>query len=400
MSYKEMQCRNMSYKRTRSMEEAENGKSRKKNTRKQSCPTKSRDQAEKLIKENLIKTSSMIGNTHIKHPILYDEEWVYRKYIKEKHTIDEIADIIGCEDYAVRNAIRRCNIPMYSRKETNLMKLASKFPYDKKWLHTKYVIDRLTTTKIASLVNMSKKDISDLLEFLNIDKENNIRNQSKYPLLYNKEWLSKKYWKEGLFSSKKLGELIGCSGTTVLNAMKKHDIKTVPSGNKLDYLDLSKEKMEELYVINKLTAQEVGKYMGCDAATILHRLKEYNIPIKHHIRYRDQNLLEQKVEKTLQDLYPNEWKFNGCGECGVVLGGLIPDFINVNGMKAVIEVFGDGYHDPEKAFRKVPWKSQEFGRKAVFSQLGYECIILRECDLNDNCEKTITDNVEAIRGAM
>ena len=282
---------------------------------------------------------------------LHYRTWLKYKYINEQRTLKDIASIIGCDIASVSRAIERFSIPIGNKTPVRRDK---------------------TPVKIMT----------------------------KFPELQDKEWLSKKYWKEGLFSSKKLGELIGCSETTVLNAMKKHIIKTVPTGNKLDYLDLSKEKMEELYITNNLTAQEIGKYIGCNGETILRRLKKYNIPIKYHIRYRKQNLLEQKVDKTLQDLYPNEWKFNGCGECGVVLGGLIPDFINVNGMKAVIEVFGDVYHDPEKAFGKVPWKSQEFGRKAVFSQLGYECIILRECDLNDNCEKTIVDNVEATRGAM
>ena len=61
---------------------------------------------------------------------------------------------------------------------------------------------------------------------------------------------------------------------------------------------------------------------------------------------------------------------------------MIPDFINVNGKKMVIEVFGIAYHDPEKAFMNVGWKRQEFGRKAVYSQLGYECVVLWEDRIN------------------
>lgn len=88
------------------------------------------------------------------------------------------------------------------------------------------------------------------------------------------------------------------------------------------------------------------------------------------------NKLEQFVDNVLQKHFPDEWKFNGDGSCGVVLNGLIPDFINVNGEKKVIEVFGEAFHNPEKAFMEVTWKRQEFGRKAVFAQLGFNCVVL------------------------
>lgn len=55
---------------------------------------------------------------------------------------------------------------------------------------------------------------------------------------------------------------------------------------------------------------------------------------------------------------------------------MVPDFVNINGKKTVIEVFGGVFHDPDKAFIKVRWKQQEFGRRAMYSQCGDDCIIL------------------------
>lgn len=88
------------------------------------------------------------------------------------------------------------------------------------------------------------------------------------------------------------------------------------------------------------------------------------------------NNLEQLVYDILEKLQPNTWAYNGNFEEGVMLGGLIPDFVNVNGEKTVIEVFGTYWHSDEVIGDK--WKRSEYGRKAVYAQLGYRSIILWE----------------------
>ena len=106
------------------------------------------------------------------------------------------------------------------------------------------------------------------------------------------------------------------------------------------------------------------------------------------------NKLEQFVDDVLQEHFPDEWKYNGDGSCGVVLNGAIPDFININGKKAAVEVFGEAFHDPEKAFMDVTWKRQEFGRKAIFSQLGFACVILREEEIKTHGEEYIISTIK------
>jgi len=89
---------------------------------------------------------------------------------------------------------------------------------------------------------------------------------------------------------------------------------------------------------------------------------------------------EQLLDLLLQKHFPKEFAYNGDYSKGVSLGGLIPDFININGRKLVIEVFGDYWHDKRNG---VPWKSTEFGRKATFAQLGFDCVIIWESQLNN-----------------
>lgn len=68
--------------------------------------------------------------------------------------------------------------------------------------------------------------------------------------------------------------------------------------------------------------------------------------------------------------FPDEWAYNGQCQKGCILGGKIPDFVNVNGSKAVVEVLGTYFH-PE---------GDEELLISHYKALGYECIIVWEYD--------------------
>ena len=101
------------------------------------------------------------------------------------------------------------------------------------------------------------------------------------------------------------------------------------------------------------------------------------------------NRPERKLGKLLRRNFSGKYAFNGNFSCGVMLGGLVPDFVNVNGKKQVIELFGDYWHDKKQ---NIPWKATEFGRQAVYSQLGFELLIIWEHEL-----KSTREVVEKIR---
>jgi len=73
----------------------------------------------------------------------------------------------------------------------------------------------------------------------------------------------------------------------------------------------------------------------------------------------------------LEEYYPGEWKYNGRGKDVVIIGGRIPDFININGKKEVIEVFGIYWHsESDVEQRKVDYKKYGFDCKVIWD---YEC---------------------------
>ena len=63
-----------------------------------------------------------------------------------------------------------------------------------------------------------------------------------------------------------------------------------------------------------------------------------------------------------------------------------PDFININGEKKVIELFGEHWHDTEE-------KGQE-NRINKFKQFGFDCIVIWGKELKDkNWEHNILNKI-------
>lgn len=77
------------------------------------------------------------------------------------------------------------------------------------------------------------------------------------------------------------------------------------------------------------------------------------------------NKLEAAVQAYLNENFPGEWQYNR-GE--FVIAGKVPDFVNANGRKAVLEVFGDYWHLGEDPAT----------RARLFQQVGFQCIVVWE----------------------
>lgn len=86
---------------------------------------------------------------------------------------------------------------------------------------------------------------------------------------------------------------------------------------------------------------------------------------------------ELYLDFLLQNHFPDEWKYVGDGQ--VIIGGLCPDFINVNGKKLIIELFGDYWHN----IKNMKYHRTEHGRIEVFLEYGYSTLIIWEHELED-----------------
>jgi hypothetical protein len=87
----------------------------------------------------------------------------------------------------------------------------------------------------------------------------------------------------------------------------------------------------------------------------------------------------------LEELYPDEWKYTG--DFSFMINGKNPDFVNCNGQKQIIELFGDYWHkgeDPKE-------------RAAIFKPFGYKTLVVWEKELSDI--KKLTHKLKRFCGA-
>lgn len=76
------------------------------------------------------------------------------------------------------------------------------------------------------------------------------------------------------------------------------------------------------------------------------------------------NKQEIKLMNILDSMYPGEWKFVGNGQ--VIIAGKCPDYINVNGQKKIIELWGERWHQNENPQDRIN----------VFKPFGYETLVI------------------------
>lgn len=102
------------------------------------------------------------------------------------------------------------------------------------------------------------------------------------------------------------------------------------------------------------------------------------------------NKKEQLLNIILQQNFPNEWKYVGNGE--IIIGGLCPDFINCNGKKKIIELFGDYWH-----IKKVDSITDtEEGRINFFNKYGFGTLIIWEHELKNS--EYVIDKIKDFMG--
>ena len=86
------------------------------------------------------------------------------------------------------------------------------------------------------------------------------------------------------------------------------------------------------------------------------------------------NLTELRLQTLLDQYFPHEWKFVGNGE--IIIGGKLPDFININGKKQIIELFGIFWHPLFDVAKRTDH----------FRQYGFKTLIIWEDELENEAK--------------
>jgi len=81
------------------------------------------------------------------------------------------------------------------------------------------------------------------------------------------------------------------------------------------------------------------------------------------------NKQELKLNSLLEKLLPREYKFVGDGQ--FILAGKCPDFVNINGQKKLIELYGDYWHRYDNPQDRID----------LFAKYGWDTLIVWEHEL-------------------
>ncbi|MFA5724561.1 MAG: hypothetical protein WC979_09985 [Candidatus Pacearchaeota archaeon] len=255
------------------------------------------------------------------------------------------------------------------------------------------------------------------------------KKENKLSKILTKDFLIQEYIKNNK-SSLEIGNEIGCNKVTVRRYLKKYGIK-IKNGNFKDGRTLKKYYCIEPNCHNEISysawlygtkkckfcvkkgklagnykdgrtlkkyyciegcGREIhydtwrkgsGRCMHCSTRNTWKnkKFKERNIKAILKGLQLKPNKPEKKLRKLLNTLFPNEYEINTNGN--TIINGKIPDFVNVNGQKKIIEMYGDYWHSDKHIKKNGCYEDTEKGRIKHFKKLGYSTLIVWEHELKD-----------------
>ena len=143
-----------------------------------------------------------------------------------------------------------------------------------------------------------------------------------------------------------------------INSKEHH--RKVSDGNKRAWLNpLSGHNSEN----RKRLRSEYMKRRWSDAVTARRMMQN---------RHKTPNKAELELQSIINSVSP-DFKYNGNADSGVVIGSKIPDFVNMNGKKKLIELYGTYWHKDEQTQSLINH----------YARYGFGCLVIWEHELND-----------------
>jgi uncharacterized OsmC-like protein len=243
-----------------------------------------------------------------KYKELENKNWLSELYIVERKTQKEIASIIGCTSWSIKNALKKHNIPTRTIKESGLLRYerkpkVSKYPLleDKEWLYKMAIVERKTYREIKDLVGAKGEQhvIQAIKKHGFYERRRlcpRVVDKSNYEILNNVKWLYSKYIDEKL-STLEIAKIVGCKcgsvqqaihrfGLKIRSKIESHESKRHRDG-KEDGFELNKETM---FIIN-------GGLLGDAGLKTTHDSKTASVAYSKTSIHKD--YLEYECEKVL-----------------------------------------------------------------------------------------------------
>lgn len=302
---------------------------------------------------------------------------LYHLYWDEGKNLDEIAEILSRPKATIYYWFNKLGIPRRTRSESRKGRHLSPRTEFKKGEHATPQREFKKGNK-PSLWNKGLTKATDPRlktqgEKVSATLSGRTQKDAKYT--FSKEYYQKLYWDDDL-SLAAIAEKLGCNSSTIVYYLQKYSIprrlrsrrtKNAKSNSKYAF---SKEFYEDLYLKEGLSMKAIAQKLGCTAGTPSYWLKKYQIPR----RERTETRKPTGPERHLTEIIEKEglpFKYVGNGE--FILGGKCPDFLNTNGKKQLIELFGEYWHDIFDIGERTNY----------FKQFGFNTLIIWESELQD-----------------
>jgi len=188
-------------------------------------------------------------------------------YINKKKTMKEIGKLMNVGGTTILKRLKKMNVKR--RKD------GKKINLDLEKIKDLYVNKQKSIRGISKILKVSIQPIRDRLIGMNIKIRKNIGGgKNKLDLDINK---IKDLYINQKISCEEIGRFFNTSGATILRRLRRIGVKIRPMK-----LDLDLEKIKDLYINQKKTSTEIGKIIGAGGDTILNKLEKMNIKKREH----------------------------------------------------------------------------------------------------------------------
>lgn len=158
---------------------------------------------------------------------LRDDEWMYRRYVKERASTTEIASQLDCSTTTVSKWLSEHKITVRSQQESKLPKEAVGKLQDDDWLQEQYINQRRTLSEIGEELGVSGVAVGLRLETHGIESREpgeSRLDQKAIRYLRDADWLREQYI-ENERGTVDIAEEIGAAGSTVRDWLRDHNIE-------------------------------------------------------------------------------------------------------------------------------------------------------------------------------
>lgn len=168
-----------------------------------------------------------------------NKAWLEQTYVKDGKTLQETADMCGCNLNTILRYMDKYSIPR--RRPGPSPRIHTYIP--KGWLYQRFVVEEMSITKMAEACGRPVGTLDGLLDYFGIERERE--------LYHNREWLHQRYIIDNM-TALQIAREFGRAEKTINKWLKRHSLK----GIKINH--------RRRHMINQLFRSYIGKTCpGC-----------------------------------------------------------------------------------------------------------------------------------------